>query len=274
MKRPDVAKRFEDVLNKGYKAFLSTVLNMVANDKKLQGCTPESVFSAAMTAAVLNLDANPNLGQAYIIPYGKEAQFQVGYKGFKQLAIRSGQMRRIGASVVREGQIVDFDPLGGHEFNFNLAQDAEVIGYVSRIVLLNGFEHDFYMTVEDMKAHAREYSQGYKLDLKKGWTTSSWTKTFEKMALKTVLKLNLNQNAPLSTEMKMAVTHDQSVINEDLSVKEYSDNSNEVVIKEELNPSHEKWEVFKEGIKSGDTEYSTIEAIYDISEENRDSLLN
>jgi recombination protein RecT len=177
----------------------------------------------------LDLPINQNLGLAYIVPYNAKqsdgtykqmAQFQLGYKGFLQLAQRSGQFKTINSTDVRDGEIVSWDRMSG-EITFEWIQDSKVrlskkvVGYLSYFKLLNGFENSLYMTVEEIDAHAKKYSQTYKK-----YGTGLWRDEFEGMAKKTVTKLNLSKNAPLSIEMSKAVISDQSVIKNDKFVDE------------------------------------------------------
>ncbi len=194
-----------------------------------------------MVAATLDLPLNNNLGFAYIVPYNSKqpdgsykvvAQFQIGYKGFKQLALRTGQFLLISATDVREGEIVS-NNRGTGEITFKWIEDEKerdskkVIGYVSYFKLVNGFESTFYMTTEKIEKHAKQFSQTYK----KGY--GQWKDDFESMALKTVTKLNLSKNAPLSVDLQKAVTFDQGIIKDsDTQDVSYVDNETEQVDKE------------------------------------------
>lgn len=199
-------KKFTDMLGAKAQGFMVSVLNTVSNNKSLQGVDANSIMFAAATAATLDLPINQNLGFAYIVPYKGEAQFQLGYKGFIQLAQRSGQFKTISASPVYEGQIVNNDPLKGLIFNWNNKTSDKVIGYAAYFELLNGFEKTLYMTVEELQKHGKQYSQSYK----KGG--GLWEDNFDAMAQKTVIKLLLSKFAPLSIEMQKAVLADQGII--------------------------------------------------------------
>jgi recombination protein RecT len=169
------------------------------------------------------------------------AQFQLGYKGFLQLAQRSGQFKTINSTDVKEGEIVSWDRMSG-EIKFEWIQDSKerlskkTVGYLSYFKLLNGFENGLYMTVEEIDAHAKKYSQTYKK-----YGTGLWKDEFEGMAKKTVTKLNLSKNAPLSIEMQKAVTSDQAVIKSDSFVHEETvDVETQYVDNEETALNHEE----------------------------------
>lgn len=238
--RVDVKKKFEEMLGKKAQGFITSVLQIVAQNSLLANADPNSVLQAAAVAATLDLPLNNNLGFAYIIPYktkvkGKNgqpdtypvvAQFQMGYKGFIQLSQRSGQFKTIAATSIYDGQLIKQNPLTGFEFDFETptAPNAKVIGYAAYFQLLNGFEKTLYMTLENVNKHGGKYSKNFSDDL------GLWKKDFESMATKTVLKLLLSKFAPMSIEMQKAVITDQAVINnadtEDIS---YIDNSDEVI---------------------------------------------
>lgn len=205
-----IKRRFEKVLGDKATGFVTSVLQVINDSKMLQKADTNSIFNAAMTAATLDLPINPNLGFAYIIPYnnkgGTVAQFQMGYKGFIQLAQRSGQYKTISATPIYAGQLIKENPLTGFEFNFDVAGEGDAIGYASYFELLNGFQKTLYMTLEDVQTHAKTYSQSYK----KGF--GPWVENFEVMALKTVIKLLISKYGPLSVDMEKAVTFDQGEV--------------------------------------------------------------
>ncbi len=216
----DVVKRkFDELLGERSTAFITSVLQIVNSNSYLQNASPQSIFNAACVAATLNLPINNNLGFAYIVPYGKDAQFQMGYRGFIQLAQRSGQFKTISASPIYDGQLVEENPLTGFEFDFQVSKSGIPIGYAAYFKLLNGFEKTLYMTTDELKQHGLKFSQTFKRG------SGLWKDDFESMALKTVLKLLLSKFAPLSVDMQKAVITDQGVISnpETLDVA-YSDN--------------------------------------------------
>ncbi len=223
--RKDTTKaRFAEVLGERAPQFVVSVLSLINSNEQLKACDPETIYGAAMTAAALDLPVNPNLGYAYIIPYGNQAQFQIGYKGLIQLALRSGQYRSINTTDVREGEIESFDRLTG-EIRFKWLPDdervkAKVIGYASHIELLNGFRSTLYMSVAEVKEHANRYSKMAKRN------QGIWTTDFDAMAKKTVLKLNLSRYGILTVQMAKAIESDQAVISNDRVV--YVDNEPQV----------------------------------------------
>lgn len=230
--QPAVQNKFKELLGEKSSAFVTSVLQAVASNPQLQQADPSSVYNSAAVAAILDLPINQSIGHAYIIPYKVKqkdgsyknmAQFQIGYKGFRQLALRSGQFKTMSETDVREGEIISFNRLSG-EIDFNWIQDPKernskkIIGYVSYFKLINGYEQTFYMTKEDVELHAKRYSQSFKSNF------GQWVDNFDVMALKTVVKLNLSKNAPLSTEMQKAINVDQSVLKDDIGEQtEYID---------------------------------------------------
>lgn len=217
-----IKKKFDELLGKRSSAFMTSVLQIVASNQMLQNCEPASIYNAACIAATLDLPINNALGFAYIIPFGKAAQFQLGYKGFIQLAQRSGQFQTISAAPIYAGQLVQEDPLKGFVFDFSVPKTGTPIGYAAYFKLLNGFEKTLYMTTDELKNHGLKFSQTFK----KGF--GLWKDDFESMAQKTVLKLLLAKFAPLSVEMQTAQIADQSVINNsDTLDVTYADNEEE-----------------------------------------------
>lgn len=224
-----IRQKFEEILGKKAQGFLASVMQ-VANQPHLKNAVPATVVNAAMMAATLDLPINSNLGFAYIVPYKRkwkegnqwkesnEAQFQMGYKGFIQLAQRSGQFSRIAATPVYEGQLVSANPLLGYEFDWTVENKGEAIGYVAFFKLLNGFTAELYMSKADVLKHAGNYSQSFKYaqgqinEGKKG--SSVWHENFDLMAIKTVLKLLLSKQAPLSIEMQTAQLADQAIVHD------------------------------------------------------------
>lgn len=217
-----VKKKFQELLGKRAASFMTSVLQVVASNDMLKKADANSIFHAAAVAATLNLPINNNLGFAYIVPYNTKikgtngqpdqwktvAQFQLGYKGFIQLAQRSGKFKTLSACPVYEGQLIESNPLLGFRFDFTAKKSETVIGYAAYFQLLNGFEKTLYMTVDELKRHGVRYSQTFKKDF------GLWKDNFDAMATKTVLKLLLSKFAPLSIEMEKAVTTDQAVIND------------------------------------------------------------
>jgi recombination protein RecT len=227
--KDSVKAKFEELLGKNSAGFITSVLQAVASNDLLKQADPNTVFHAAAVAATLNLPINNNLGFAYIVPYKEKsgrvvAQFQMGYKGFIQLAQRSGQFKTISESPIYEGQLVEENPLTGFRFDFTKKTSDKIIGYAAYMELLNGFTKTWYARVEDIDAHGKRYSQNYKK-----WGTGLWKDNFDAMARKTGLKLMLSKYAPLSIEMQKAIVTDQAVIN-DVAAEDvtYVDNTAEL----------------------------------------------
>ena len=226
---PNTEAYLTSVLAERKGEFINNLTAVVANDPKLQACEPVTLMYAALKATALRLPLDPNLGQAYIIPYKNnrerktEAQFQIGWKGFIQLAIRSGQFQLLNATDVREGELKGYDLMTG-EVNVQAIpnrEDKPVIGYLAYFKLTNGFAKSLYMTAEEIEQHATRYSQSYRGKYK---DSSLWATDKDAMAKKTVLKLLLNRFAPLSVDMQNAVQADQSVLRGDGKL-DYVDNS-------------------------------------------------
>lgn len=237
---PATQKYLTDLLHERKGQFVSNLTALVANNANLQECEPYTLMFAALKATALSLPIEPSLGMAHVIPYKNkkrgvtEAQFQLGYKGFQQLALRTGQYKRINTTEVREGELGKRNRLTG-EIEWNWIEDeakrlkTPVIGYVNYFCLLNGFESTFYMSKEEMDAHALRYSQTYKSNISYIKEQSKWTTDFDAMALKTVIKLNLSKNGVLSTELQEAIRADQSVMREE-NKYEYTDNDEQAII--------------------------------------------
>lgn len=196
------------------KRFKNELLTVVTTNKYLQNCSAQSILAAAGQAATLKLSISPSLGYAYIVPYKNEATFQVGYKGLIQLAQRTGLYRKIRGVEVYAGELKDYNRLTG-DFSFGKRTGDEVVGYLSYFELINGFQNMLFISKEDMEKHALMYSQSYKNDRQKGWSSSVWSTQFDKMGVKTVLKHLLSKYGPLSIDMQQAIQADQSVVNTD-----------------------------------------------------------
>lgn len=237
---PATQKYLTELLQERKGVFVSNLTALVANNVNLQECEPYTLMFAALKATALSLPIEPSLGMAHVIPYKNkkrgitEAQFQLGYKGFQQLALRTGQYKRINTTDVRAGEISKRNRLTG-EIAWNWIDDeatrlnTPIIGYVNYFLLLNGFESTFYMSKEEVNAHALRYSQTYKSNIGYIKEQSKWTTDFDAMALKTVIKLNLSKNGVLSTELQDAIRADQSVMREE-NKYEYADNDDSAII--------------------------------------------
>lgn len=228
-----VKNRLNEILGKKSSTFATSLIQIANSNDLLRKAEPQSILNAALLATTLELPLNNSLGFAYIVPFNNkqqgggyqvEAQFQLGYKGFQQLAIRSGQYADLDAKKVYEGQVVEDDSFRGYYFDWKNKKSDKVIGYAAYFELHSGFKSIYYLTTEEIEAHAKRYSQTYK----KGF--GNWKDDFDKMAKKTVIKLLLNSGkAPLSVEMQRAVQADQSVVkqygDDDTIDVEYVDNS-------------------------------------------------
>lgn len=245
MAQEAVQKNIANALGNRKMQFITSVASLVNSSESLKECDVKSVLSACLVAASLDLPLNQNLGFAYVIPYnnktkrvvidektGKEkdewytekiAQFQMGYKGFVQLAQRSGLFKTINATDVREGEITGIDRLTGEiDFEWVDGPDREklnVVGYVAYMKLTTGFEKSLYMTAEELEKHAKRYSSSYRSQSK---GTNVWRDDFDAMAKKTVIKLLLSKYAPMTPDMAKAYESDQAAVSDEEPI--YIDN--------------------------------------------------
>lgn len=209
LESPAYKKKFEEMLGKKAAGFMSSIIAVTNNNNYLMKADPATVIGAAAQAAMLDLPINQSLGFAYIVPYKGAAQFQLGYKGYIQLAQRSGQYVDIGAKTVYEGEL-EYENRLLDKFKFGNRTSDKVIGYLAYFRLTNGFEKMLFMTLDEMQAHAKKYSQNYK-----GGTDKWGLADFNVMAEKTVLKRLLSKFGPLSIEsvqMSQALSNDGGVI--------------------------------------------------------------
>ncbi len=224
-----VRKRINDVVGgKDGQRFISSIVSAVNANESLKECTPQSIFSAALLGESLKLSPSPQLGQYYLVPFngkekGKNAQFQLGYKGYIQLAIRSGQYKKLNVLAIKEGELVRFDPLT-EEIEVNLIEDEEVreeaktTGYYAMFEYTNGFRKAIYWSKKKMEAHAKKYSKSYCK------SSSVWQTNFDAMAYKTMLRQLISKWGIMSIDMVSALDADMAVINED-GTKNYVDNA-------------------------------------------------
>lgn len=265
-----VKQRINQVIGgKDGQRFISAVVSAVQTNPGLQECTNQSILSAALLGESLKLSPSPQLGQYYMVPFndrerGKVAQFQLGYKGYIQLAIRSGQYKKLNVLAIKEGELVKFDPLN-EEIEVKLIEDeeqresAETIGYYAMFEYTNGFRKAIYWSRKKMLAHADKYSQAFSkdggtvktrygekkkvsyadflagnYDPKDAWMYSSfWYKDFDGMAYKTMLRQLISKWGIMSIDMQSAIDADMAVINED-GTKDYVDNDPDVIIVEPI----------------------------------------
>lgn len=195
-------QKFDNVLQDKAAGFTTSLLNLVSNDKNLSKCEPMSVATSAMVAATLDLPIDRNLGYAWIIPYGNKATFQLGYKGYIQLAQRSGQYLSLNVIEVYEGELKSWNRLTEEfEFDSSARTSNAVIGYVGHFKLVNGFEKTVYWTKQEIEAHRQRFSKSGNI----------WKSDFDAMAKKTVLRNMLSKWGVLSIEMQTATSKDGTV---------------------------------------------------------------
>lgn len=222
IKRSSFSARFNEVLGQKAPTFLSSLL---AVGRRMPDVEPRSIVSAGMTAAVLDLPIDPSLGFAWIVPFRegnvKVAQFQIGAKGFVQLAQRSGYYTRMNARAVNKEAFGGFDEVGEPIIDWEkIDETKEVAGYVFAFKLANGFSKVCYWTKKRVQAHAQRYSQSYR-----GTRQSPWKTNFDEMALKTVIKNELSDWGVLSIEFRRGLEADQSVKSDPDADPEYPDNA-------------------------------------------------
>ena len=196
-------KRMEGVLGKEAGTFLASALDLYTSDTNLSRCDANRVMAECMKAAALKLPIAKSLGFCYIIPYGDIPQFQLGYKGYIQLAQRTGQYRYINADMVYEGEVVTYNRITGMMEVSGEATSDKPIGYFAYFQLLNGFEKVVYWTKEKVEAHAKRFSKAWKQQ------GSPWHQHFDAMALKTVIKQLISKYGIMSVEFANAVAGDE-----------------------------------------------------------------
>jgi len=213
-------KKFQEMLGSKAQGFITSVLQIVSSNSKLQEADPMTVYFAAATAATMDLPINQNLAFAWIVPYKGQAQFQMGYKGYIQLALRTGQYLRINTVAVYKNQFKHYNDLTEDlDADFSIDGDGEVVGYACYFKLINGFEKTTYWSKAKVVKHATRFSQSFT------YASSPWKSDFDSMAMKTVLKNALSKWGILSIEIQKALVVDQAVIHsEDGTVFNYVDN--------------------------------------------------
>ena len=209
LKNDVIKKRFESVLQEKSSSFVANVLTLVKNDKYLSQVEPMSVLSGAMISATLDLPLDKNLGYAYLVPYKNKAQFILGYKGYIQLAQRSGQYKALNVVTIYEGELVKWNRLTEEiEFDPNSRKSDTVVGYLGYFELLNGFKKVVYWTVDDMEKHRIANNKGQN----KNALSGVWASDYNAMAEKTILRHLLSKWGVLSIDMQRAVATDDSEI--------------------------------------------------------------
>ena len=249
MSQDKVKEKFKEILGQKASQFMASVTNAVSGSTQLKKCPASSIIGAAFVAATFDLPIDPNLGFAAIVPYNESvynpqtkrwdkmprAQFQMMYKGFIQLAIRSGEYEKMNYAVVYQDELLGYNPITG-EIKFvtdfskctqrSSGDKSKIVGYYAWFRLKSGYSHELYMSTVDVDNHARTYSQAYRYDLNNSKKSSKWTTDFEAMALKTVIKLLLSKWGILSVDMQNAIRDDQKVFDEDGN-GDYLDNPKE-----------------------------------------------
>lgn len=255
--------------------FTAALTSAVANQPALQECEATTILSSALLGESLNLSPSPQLGQYYIVPYKDRRDkknvrtvgtFQIGYKGYVQLALRSGNYKKLNVLEVKEGELISWNPLT-EEIKINLIEDEvdrelrPTVGYYVSFEYLNGFSKAMYWTKDKMISHAKKYSKAYASDTKNGTSYSFWTSNFDEMAKKTMLRQIISKWGIMSTEMNEAFTSDNAVIGEG-QIPEYIDNQEQriekVVETVEVDEQIEKDEPIIDVAVEGDDEQATF----------------
>ena len=259
--------KFKELLGNKAAGFLTSLLNTTNGNAQLQEAEPQSILKAGAIAATLDLPIDPNLGFAYVVPYKRkykdnrdnwqeknEAQFQLGYKGFIQLAIRTGQYKKINVTELYEGQFESYDPITDElKYNLDGKISDEVTHYIAYFQTTNGFEKYNVMSKEEVREQAKKFSKTF---LK---SSSSWQTNFDSMAKKTVLKLLLSKFGILSIEMQTAQKVDQAVIKEvepngnvEVEYVDSPDNASDIVEEETANNNTQSDDEIVENFNSED----------------------
>lgn len=269
---PNTQQYLQNVLGERRGEFVNNIVALVASNRQLQECEPTTLMFAALKATALQLPLDPNLAQAHVIPFKNnktrtvEAQFQLGWRGFVQLAIRSGQFQTINVTDIREGEMQGYDLITG-EMQVKAMPEREklpVVGYMAFFRLNNGFSKSLYMTAGEVEQHAKRYSQTYASKNDYVRNASKWTTDFDAMARKTVLKLLLSRFAPLSVDMQQAVVADQAVLR-GKDKFDYVDNEQEQP-KSTLELAREAMQHNEEAVDAEVVDTETGEVIEDVPE--------
>nr|DAL74720.1 MAG TPA: RecT protein [Caudoviricetes sp.] len=244
--------------------FMAAIISAVNTNPALQECTNPSILSGALLGESLKLSPSPQLGHYYLVPFndknkGKVAQFQLGYKGYIQLAIRSGQYKKLNVLAIKEGELEYFDPLN-EDIKINLMVDkwdereeAETIGYYAMFELTNGFRKAIYWSKKQMENHAMKYSQGYRA--KKGYTF--WEKNFDGMAYKTMLRQLISKWGIMSIELQSALENDMTFTDESGSVN-YVEADSEVIDYETVEQPEAQVEKTEESVNEPATDAKSV----------------
>ena len=239
-----VKNQIINAVGSDYQRFISSIISAVSQNKELQTCSNVSILNCALLGETLNLSPSPQLGQYFMIPFdtkdGKKATFQMGYKGYLQLAIKSGNYKKINVIAIKEGELIRFNPLL-EELEVNLIDDYDLrektktIGYYGRLEFMNGFSKSIYWNLNQMENHAKRYSSMYRKDLQTGSKKSYWSLDFDSMAYKTILKQLLSKWGILTKDLQTAIDADFIRTEEKESVPEVKEEVKEEVKKEKIN---------------------------------------
>lgn len=249
--------------------FISSIVSAVQTTPALQECTNQSILSAALLGEALNLSPSPQLGQFYMVPFDnrkkgvKEAQFQLGYKGYVQLAERSGYYKKLNVLAIKEGELIRYDPLN-EEIQVELIEDDVVreetpsMGYYAMFEYENGFRKTIYWSKKKMATHAEKYSKAFsknggmkslelleqgKIPEKDLWKYSSfWFTDFDGMAMKTMLRQLISKWGIMSIDLQTAIEKDMAVISENGNAEyvESEEEEENVVAVQEANETPEE----------------------------------
>ncbi|SHH54409.1 recombination protein RecT [Caloranaerobacter azorensis DSM 13643] len=194
-----IKKRFEEILKQRAPQYMSSIINLVNSDTNLQKCDPMSIIASCMVPATLDLPVDKNLGYAWIVPYGNKATFIMGYKGYIQLALRTGQYKAINVIEVHEGELISWNPLTEElVIDFEQKKSDAIIGYAGYFELLNGFKKSVYWSKEQIEKHRKKFSK----------SDYGWKNDYDAMAKKTVLRNMLSKWGILSVEMQKAYSEE------------------------------------------------------------------
>lgn len=225
LKQPRYADRIKEVMRERAMQFTSSILQAGAMLGK--DCDPHSIIAGAMIAAAVDLPLDRNLGFCWLVPYKvggvKYAQFQMGYKGYVQLALRTGQYSRLNVCEIYEGELVNYDRFTGDiKFDADKKTSDKIIGYASYLRLVTGFEHAEFWATKDVQDHAKRYSQSYRAGGETPWKTN-----FDEMGMKTVLSAHIRRWGPMSIQVSRAHAHDQAVMQDIDAEPSFFDNQPE-----------------------------------------------
>lgn len=221
-----VQTQFNNALKENSQLFTASLIDLCSGDTMLQNCEPKLLIAEALKAATLKLPINKSLGFAYIVAYKNKGvptpTFILGYKGYIQLAMRTGFYRYINADAVYEGEFVCKDKLTGEVDLSGAKTSDKIIGYFAHFELLNGFKKTLYWTKEEIIAHAKKFSKSYSND-KMPWQTE-----FGEMAKKTVLRNLISKYGYLSVDMIASFEADSDTENK--VAQEIDNNANQQTI--------------------------------------------